>query len=293
MYTVIGATGNTGRVVAESLLAADQPVRVVGRSVERLEDLVAAGAEQAAGDISDPEFVAEACDGAGGVYCMIPPRYDIDIRAWQEKAGKALAQGIRTAGVPYVVNLSSIGAQHAAGTGPILALREMEKRLNDLSGADVLHLRPTWFMENFFMNLAGIRQMGALAMPLPGDVPVAMIAARDIGAVAARRLAALDFEGHHVQELLGPREYTLQEAASIIGEAIGRPDLPYRQSSYDETEQALASMSVHPGTISAYIEMYRGAEAGLLQPEEPRSAASTTPTTLEEFAPALATVYEA
>ena len=54
MYTVIGATGNTGRVVAESLLAADQPVRVVGRSVERLEDLVAAGAEEAAGDISDP-----------------------------------------------------------------------------------------------------------------------------------------------------------------------------------------------------------------------------------------------
>jgi uncharacterized protein YbjT (DUF2867 family) len=293
MYTVIGATGNTGRVVAENLLAAGQRVRVVGRSEERLAGFVEAGAEPAVGDVADAGFVASACDGAGGVYCMIPPRYDIDLRAWQEEVGVSLGRGIRESGVPYIVNLSSIGAQHPAGTGPIVALRRMESRLNELTEANVLHLRPTWFMENFFMNLASIREMGVLAMAMAGDVPVPMIATRDIGEVAARRLAALDFEGHHVQELIGPREYTLQEAAEIIGAAIGEPGLPFVQISFEETEQGLASMGVHPGTIDAYIEMYRGAAQGLLAGEEPRSAANTTPTTLEEFAGALAAVYNA
>ena len=282
MYTVIGATGNTGRVAADHLLAAGRPVRVVGRSEERLAAFVERGAEAAVGDVSDADFVASACEGAGGVYCMIPPRYEID-----------LAAGIRAAGVPYIVNLSSIGAQHPAGTGPILGLRDMEARFNELTEVNVLHLRPTWFMENFFMSLEVIRHMGVLAMSLPGGVPVAMIATRDIGAVAARRLAALDFEGHHVQELIGPREYTMEEAATIIGDAIGQPGLGYHELPYEETEQGLATMGSHPATIAAFIEMYRGAAAGLLIGEEPRSAANTTPTTLEEFAPALAAAYHA
>lgn len=293
MFTVIGATGNTGRVVADHLLAAGRPVRVVGRSEERLAAFVERGAEAAVGDVSDADFVASACEGAGGVYCMIPPRYEIDLGAWQEEAGKALAAGIRAAGVAYIVNLSSIGAQHPAGTGPILALRDMEARFNELTVANVLHLRPTWFMENFFMSLDVIRHMGVLAMSLPGGVPFPMIATRDIGAVAARRLAALDFEGHHVQELIGPREYTMEEAAAIIGDAIGQPDLGYHELPYEETEQGLAAMGIHPATIAAFIEMYRGAAAGLLVGEEPRSAANTTPTTLEEFAPVLAVAYHA
>jgi uncharacterized protein YbjT (DUF2867 family) len=293
MYAVIGATGNTGRVVAEDLLAAGLPVRVIGRSEERLAPFVAKGAEAAVGDVSDSDFVAECCEDVGGVYCMIPPRYDLDLRAWQSEVGKALATGIVRAGVPYVVNLSSIGAQHASGTGPILGLRELEGRLNEATEANVLHLRPTWFMENFFMSLEAIRHTGVLPMALPGDVPMAIIAARDIGAVAARRLAALDFDGHHVQELFGPRDYTMEEAAGIIGAAIGKPDLAFHQASYEETEQALAAMGIHRATIECFVEMYRGAAAGLLLGEESRSASNTTSTTLEAFAPVLAAAYGA
>lgn len=288
MNAVFGATGNTGRVVVEELLAAGQAVRAVGRSEERLADLARQGAEIVVGDVSDAEAVAAACDGAGGVYSMIPPRYEVDLRVWQDTCSKALTRGIRDAGVPYVVNLSSVGAQHHAGTGPILGLREHEARLNDLTEANVLHLRPTWFMENFFMSLDGIREAGVLGMALPGDVPLALIAARDIGVVAAGHLASLDFDGHHTQELLGPREYTLEEAASIIGRAIGRPDLPYVRVPDETMEQALAAMGTHPATIEAFMELYRGGAQGLLAPEKPRSAESTTPTTLEEFAPALA-----
>ena len=293
MYAVIGATGNTGRVVAEDLLAAGLPVRVIGRSEERLAPLVERGAEATVGDVSDAEFVARACDGVGGVYHLIPPRYDIDLRAWQTKAGKALVAGIRDSGVPYVVNLSSVGAQHHHGTGPIAGLREQEDRFNDLTEVNVLHLRPAWFMENLYMSLDVIRGMGVLGMPVSADVPIAMIATRDIGTEAARRLAALDFDGHHTRELLGPRDYTLTEVAGIIGAAIGKPDLPFVRFPDEAAAAAFEEMGAHPATVATFMEMYRGFDEGRIVALESRSRANTTPTTLEEFAQGLAAAYGA
>lgn len=293
MFTVIGATGNTGRVVAEDLLAAGRGVNAVGRSEERLAPLVERGARAFVGDVADPEFVARACEGVGGVYSLIPPLYDVDLRAWQSEAGRSIAEGIREAGVPYVVNLSSVGAQHREGTGPIAGLREQEDRLNALSEVDVLHLRPGWFMENLYMMLDVIREMGVLGMPVRGDIPIPMIATRDIGAEAARRLAALDFDGHHTVELLGPREYTLTEVAEIVGAALGKPDLPYVQVPEEAAAAGFAKMGVHPATAATIMEMYRGFNEGRVVPEESRRSANTTPTTLEQFAAGLAAAYGA
>ena len=293
MYAVIGATGNTGRVVAEDLLAAGQPVRVIGRTEDRLAPFVEQGAEAAVGDVSDAEFVARACDGVGGVYCLIPPRLDIDTRAWQTEAGKALVAGIREAGVPYVVNLSSVGAQHHEGTGPIAGLREQEDRFNEQTETNVLHLRPGWFMENLYMMLDAIRAMGVLAMPIRGDIPIAMIATRDIGAEAARRLAALDFDGHHTKELLGSGDYTLNEIAAIVGAAIGQPDLPFVTVPEEAAAAGFEQMGVHPATVATFMEMYRGFNEGRVVAQETRSAANTTPTTLEEFVVGLAAAYGA
>jgi uncharacterized protein YbjT (DUF2867 family) len=293
MYAVIGATGNTGRVVAEDLLAAGQRVRVIGRTEDRLAPFVAKGAEAAVGDVSDAEFVARACDGVGGVYHLIPPRYDIDLLAWQTEVGKALVAGIRDAGVPYVVNLSSVGAQHHEGTGPIAGLREQEDRFNELTETNVLHLRPGWFMENMYMMLDAIQATDALPMPIPGDISLPMIATRDIGAEAARRLAALDFDGHHIKELLGPRDYTLNEVAAIVGAAIGRPDLPFVTVAEEVAAAGFEQMGVHPATVATFMEMYRGFGNGRIVALEARSAANTTSTTLEEFAVGLAAAYGA
>jgi uncharacterized protein YbjT (DUF2867 family) len=291
MFAVVGATGNTGRVVVEELLAAGHAVRAIGRSEERLGPLTEHGAEPFVADVSDPEAVASACDGVGGIYCMIPPRFDVDIRGWQTEVGTALATGIGAAGVPYVVNLSSVGAQHHRGTGPIAGLREHEDRLNELTEANVLHLRPAYFMENHFMALEGIRAMGVLGTPLREDLALPMIATRDIGQVAARRLAALDFEGHHTQELLGPRDYTMPEVAGIIGVALSMPDLAYTRIPDEAVEGAMTGMGIHPSTIATFLEMHRGINDGLVVAVETRSRANTTPTTLEDLGPAFTAAF--
>jgi uncharacterized protein YbjT (DUF2867 family) len=82
MYVVTGATGNTGRVVAETLLAKGKRVRVIGRSAQNLQSLVEKGAEAFVGSVADSSATLRAFQGAQAVYVMIPPSYTAqDFRA--------------------------------------------------------------------------------------------------------------------------------------------------------------------------------------------------------------------
>ncbi|HUE42573.1 MAG TPA: NAD(P)H-binding protein [Candidatus Sulfotelmatobacter sp.] len=63
MYVIVGATGNTGSVVAETLLARGEKVRAVGRNQEKLAKLAAKGAEIANGDVTDAAFLTKALEG--------------------------------------------------------------------------------------------------------------------------------------------------------------------------------------------------------------------------------------
>jgi uncharacterized protein YbjT (DUF2867 family) len=292
MYTVVGATGNTGRSVTEALLARGMDVQAVGRSQKRLQTLVKQGAQVLVGSIDDAQAMTLAFSGAVGVYCMIPPRFDVeDYRGYQRKIGESLAAALHEAEVQYVVFLSSVGAQNKDGAGAISGLREVEDRLNKLEGVNVLSLRSGWLFENFLRNVDMIRQMGVLGSPVKGDLPIPMIAARDIGAYAAERLANLDFSEKATRELLGPRDVTLEEAARVLGGAIGKDDLSYVQFSYEDAEQAFLDMGISEGSARVLVEMYRSFNDGLIVPEETRSAENTTPTCIEDFAQVFAGVY--
>jgi uncharacterized protein YbjT (DUF2867 family) len=185
--------------------------------------------------------------------------------------------------VRFVVNLSSIVAQHAEGTGPIVGLRNQEQKLDPVAGLNVLHLRAAYFMDNLFMSIAPLRSMGALPGALRADAPMPWIATKDLGEYAASRLAARDFSGSSIQELHGQRDVSMNEAASIVGKAIGKPDLAYMQVPSMMLEAALLSMGLHKKTTQLLIEMWDGANAGLILPQEARSPKNTTPTTLESF----------
>src|SRR6202043_2245515 len=108
-----------------------------------------------------------------------------------------------------VVALSSIGAQHAEKTGPIVGLHNMEEKLNQVAALNVLHLRAGYFMENLLMSIAPLRSMGVLPGGLISDLSTPWIATKDIGAYAATRLAARDFSGSSTQELHGPRDVSI------------------------------------------------------------------------------------
>ncbi|UCC84951.1 MAG: NmrA family NAD(P)-binding protein [Gemmatimonadota bacterium] len=292
MYVVTGATGNTGRVVAEALLAAGADVQVVGRSKGHLRPLVEKGAQPFIGSLDDAQTMSIAFSGAVGVYCMIPPRYEApDFPAWQRAVGESLAAAVHEAGVNDVVFLSSIGAQHMEGTGPIAGLRREEDRLNSLEAVNVLSLRAGFFMENFFMQMDVIRGMGVVGLPMRGDVPCPLIATKDIGEYAAERLLRRDFSGKCARELLGPRDMTMSEATRVLGAAIEKPDLEYVQFPFEDAERALLEMGLSASGASTLLQLYRGFNDGLVVATEERGPENTTATTFEEFGRVFAEVY--
>src|SRR5574341_2243978 len=181
MYAITGATGNTGRRVAEALLEQGKQVRVVGRSMQRLKALAARGAEPVVASLDDVAAMTRALQGVRAAYLLIPPSYgEPDFRAYQNRVGQASAEAVSAARVSHVVNLSSVGAHLAEGVGPIKGLHDQEQRLNRLAGVHVLHLRPAFFMENVLFNINLIKQAGTNGTPLRG---VAEVDATSVGLI--------------------------------------------------------------------------------------------------------------
>src|SRR4051794_38346759 len=117
MYVITGATGKTGSMVAKTLLERGQKVRVVVRDEKKAGEWKARGAEEVSALSED------ALRGAEAVYLMVPPDYAApDMLAAQRQLVDGYAEILKTARPKYVLLLSSVGAQHEAGTGPVRTL---------------------------------------------------------------------------------------------------------------------------------------------------------------------------
>src|SRR6266576_2048762 len=252
MYVILGATGNTGSVVARELL--------------------------------DRDALSRAFAGAQGVYVLIPPDMTSpDFRAYQDRVTESIAKALEKGGVTHAVTLSSVGADKPDKTGPVAGLHKMELRLAQVRGLNALHLRAGYFMENALAQIGIIRNFGMMAGPVRADVPLPMIATSDIGAAAADALLRLDFRGQQTQELLGPQDVTYAEAARIIGTATGKPDLAYVQLPDEQVIQAMKGMGISRNMAQLVCEMSAAINNGYMKPLEPRSEKNTTATTFETF----------
>ncbi len=284
MYVVTGATGNTGSVVARTLLANNQTVRVIGRNADRLKELASAGAEAFVCDLSDQLALTKAFTGAHAVYAMIPPHPAAeDYRDDQDRSADSIAGAIEKAGVRHAVVLSSFGADKPAGTGPVVGLQRFEELLNKIPAVNTLYLRAGYFMENTLAQIGIIKQMGVAAGPVRADLKLPMIATRDIGAAAATELMKLEFQGHQTRELHGQRDVTMAEAAAIIGSQIEKPNLQYFQAPDNQVRAGMMSMGMSANFVDLILEMAGALNSGHMRTLEPRDARNTTPTSYETF----------
>src|SRR5215470_785463 len=285
MYVVLGASGNTGSVVAQKLLEKGEKVRAVGRDAAKLTALARLGADIEPVNLNDSTALTNVFAGAKGAYLLIPPQIHADdFVAAADAISTSIADSVKDSGLSHVVVLSSIGAQHAERTGPIITLHRLEEKLKQVPQLSALFLRPAYFMENFMMMIPLVQAMGFFAGGIRGDLKMPMIATRDIAGYAATRLRARDFAGFTTRELLGARDVSHEEAAAAIGAAIDKPRLAYQKFPAFLVEQGVRQLGLPKKTASLMSEMQEAANSGLLNPEEPRSELNTTPTTLETFA---------
>jgi uncharacterized protein YbjT (DUF2867 family) len=282
---VMGASGNIGGKVTDLLLGGGLSVRAIGRSAEKLAGARARGAEILVGDASRADFLSRAFAGADAAFTLQPSNPAAgDLLAEQDRDGEAIVTAAASSGLPHLVAVSSIGADVPAGTGPIAGLHRQEQRLKRLTGTSVLVLRPGYFFENFLHVLPLIRHQGINGGGAAAATTIPMIATRDIAAVAARALAARDWTGFELQELPGPRDLSFAEATRILGAAIGKPDLAYVQFPYADYSVALQQAGLSKSVADLYAEMEKAFDDGLVKALEGRTAATTAPTTFEQFA---------
>ncbi len=282
---ITGATGHIGSALVHHLLKSGHQVRAISRASERLDALAAAGAETHVVDVTtDAAGLTNALRGTDAAFLMIPPNLaHPDVMAYYDQVIDTLDEAVRASGVKKVVQLSSLGSDRPTGTGPIVSTYNLENRLRAIDGIDVLVLRPSYFMENLYASIGMIKGMGINGGAMRPDVAIPMIATEDIAAAAAERLDQLDFAGHEVQTLLGTRDYTMAEATQVIGQAIGKPELPYVPFPYADAEQGMVGAGLSPDMARLYLEMTRSVNEDGLFHNEPRDARTDTPTSLETW----------
>src|ERR1700747_2411506 len=184
-YVILGASGNTGAIISDSLLSKGHKVRVLGRDAGRLQRFVRKGAEAFTADMSDAAALTKAFGGARAAYLILPP---ITTREDQEGQSDAIAKAVKEYGLRYAVYLSSYGAHVPEGTGPVTGLHSSEQKLNAIGGLNVLHLRAAYFMENNLAAISMIQEMGIFGHALLPDLKMPMITTRDVEDYAAARL---------------------------------------------------------------------------------------------------------
>lgn len=274
-------TGNIGSRVVQKLLDAGTDVTLLARDPSKLPEDVRARATVRQGSLEDAAFVREATAGADVLFLLIPPHFTTtDWAGFQLGIGRAAADAVRANGIQRVVFLSSGGA-HRDDLLAVSRLGQVERLLQD-AAPNVVSLRAGFFFENFLSAVPTIADHGAIYMSLRPDTPLAMVATRDIGDAAARWLLDAGWTGHHVRGVQGPADVSPAEAADAIGRAIGR-DVRYVQVSREDARQALLGFGASEHVADEYSRLFTGLDVHAAD-REPRTAETTTPTTIEAWA---------
>lgn len=289
---VTGASGHISGKLAETLLKAGHSVTVIGRSATHLEKLIAAGATAAEGSVEDVEFLSRTFTGADAVYTMVPPNFGAsDWKGWIGGIGANYAKAIKSAGVKYVVNLSSVGAHLQEGCGPVSGLYRVEQALNALEGVHVKHLRPMYFYDNLLANIAMVKNMNIIGGNFGGgENKLSLVSPSDIADAAFEELNTLSFAGISVRYIASD-ERTGAEVASVLGSAIGKPGLPWVEFSDEQSLQGMLMAGLPQEAASNYTEMGQALRNGTMQADFKANHSVTGKTKLEDFAKVFAQVY--
>lgn len=279
MFAVVGATGNTGSVVVETLLSRKQPVKVIVRSSEKGAGWKAKGAEVAVASLDDVSALTKAFEGAKGAYLLVPPNYGAE--AWladQRARMDRAAEAVRKSGVEHVVFLSSVGGHIAGATGPIRAASYGEHALEAVV-KNITILRPSYFMENWAPVIGSAKAEGVLPTFIAPQAKIPMTSTKDIGRIGAEHLIA-GGRGKQIVELAGPAEYSPEEVASALGQILGKTVTP-QHAPLSAVVPTFKSFGFSNEAAGLFEEMYSAFCKGSIGYEHPAKLVRGTVTLYE------------
>jgi uncharacterized protein YbjT (DUF2867 family) len=281
-YVVTTPAGNIGRHVVGRLVTAEKSIRVITRHPDRLNADIQSAAEVIQGSIDDSELLSQALDGAAAMFWCVPQSHTQEnVLDYYLQFARAAAIAIRTTQMPRIVSISSGGKGLAQNAGAISALHAMEDILNE-TGISARHLRCGNFIENFLWQTAAIAHQSKFFYPLPGDYPIPMVTTADIGKVAAQWLSDRTWSGQEGIAVQGAEDLSLNQSAEILSRVLDKP-IQFQQVPPAAYYESMLKHGASPAFAQSLVDLFAEVANGIYH-AEPRTSATTTDTTLEQWA---------
>ncbi len=266
---VTGSLGHISRPLTEELVQKGHTVTVISSKSDKKQEIEALGATAAIGSLEDTRFLTHTFSGADAVYTMVPPNnyfdHSLDLLAYYKRLGANYAEAIIQTGVKRVVNLSTFGAHLEKGNGLLLGAHNVEKILNELpTEVSITHMRPTSFYYNLLGYIHSIKTRGIIATNYGTNNKIPWVSPKDIASAVAEEMEMPATGGRRLR-YVASEELTGSETATILGAAIGKPDLKWALISDEEQLNGLVAIGMNPQIAKGLVELYAALQSGLLQ----------------------------
>jgi NAD(P)H dehydrogenase (quinone) len=301
-----GSLGNISKPLAHQLIAKGHSVTVISSKAEKQKDIEVLGAVPAIGKIEDVSFLTNSFSGADAVYCMIPMSMtEIHQQAYMRRIANNYVQAIKQAAVKRIVILSGWSANLIKG-------ENVEDLFTELTDVSVTIMRPGSFYTNFYFSMDLIKGKGFIGKYLTlrysgllallrgrtgllmgnygGDDKIVFVSPKDIAEAVAEELINPPTEKVKIH-YVGSEEMTCNEAAKIIGTAIGKPYLKWVLISDKQMLQGLKMAKMPQELAETMVEMQSVMHSGAPLKNFHQNNPKMGKVKLTDFAKEFAVVY--
>ncbi|MFB6454937.1 NmrA family NAD(P)-binding protein [Chitinophaga sp. Hz27] len=255
-----GSIGHIGKPLTSILVDKGHAVTVISSNADRETAIQALGAGATIGSVDDAVFLTASFTGADLVYTMLPPEnytdQTLDLEGRVREVVNNYKQAILNAGVKRVIHLSSIGAHRDTRIGLLRYHHIAESILRELpQDINVSFMRPTGFYYNLYGYIHMIKNQGLIAANYGEDDIAAWVAPADIAAAIAEVIATPSATNHYVRYVVSD-ELSCNETASLLGKAVGIPDLKWIRITDEAMLNGLLAAGLQPELAKGMTEMY-------------------------------------
>jgi uncharacterized protein YbjT (DUF2867 family) len=150
-------------------------------------------------------------------------------------------------------------------------------------------MRPVGFYYNLLGFINTIKTQGVIATNYGGDSKKSWVSPIDIAAAVAEELVT-PFEGRKVRYVASD-EISCNELASLLGAAIGKPDLKWVVIPDEQLLNGMIAAGMNPQVAAGMVEMNAGMNNGVLYEDYFRNRPTLGKAKLAEYAKEFAEVY--
>lgn len=295
---VTGSLGYVGKPLTEELIKKGHSVTVISSNAEKKKDIEALGAKAAIGTMEDANFLTDTFTGADAVYCMLalhgsfadPENTATNVIAQADAVANNYVQAIERSGVKRMVYLSSIGADMEKDSGLIIIHHHAEKTLSKLpSDVNISFMRPSGFYKNLFAFVPSIKTQGIIAASYGGDDLNIFVSSLDIADAIVEELES-QVPGRKVR-YIASEELPCNEAAGILGAAIGKPDLKWVTISDEQQLNGYKTHGMNDSLAQQFVEMNASIHKGRFYKDYNQHKPTLGKVKLKDFAKEFAAAY--